>query len=60
MNILLGILKSLVVDKATNMVAEHVEKAVEDLGEQAKAEIDKAVNEDATHAFNDLKSYLNG
>ena len=60
MNILLGILKTLVVDKATNMVAEHEKKAVEDLGQQAKAEIDKAVSDDATHAFNDLKSFLKG
>lgn len=60
MNILLGILKSLVIDKATNMVAENVERAVADLGEEAKKEIDKAVSEDASHAFNDLKGFLKG
>jgi len=52
--------KDLVDSDEQNLVADQVETMVKGLGSEMEETVNKMVSEDASHAFNDLKSYLKG
>ena len=57
--LLFNVISSLVVDKATNLAAEHVESMIEDLlPAGAKKELDKAIKEDPAHPHTNAKDAL--
>ena len=52
--------KDLVDSDEQDLNANHVEEMVKGIGAEMEETVNKMVSEDASHAFNDLKSYLNG
>jgi len=52
--------KDLVDSDEQDLSADHVEEMVKGIGTEMEETVNKMVSEDASHAFNDLKSYLNG
>ena len=59
--LLFNVISSLVVDKATNLVTEHVENMIDDiLPVSAKKELDKIIKEDSNHTFTSAKDALTG
>ena len=59
--LLFNVISSLVIDKASNLAAEHVENMIEDiLPDSAKKELDKVIKEDSAHTFTNAKDALMG
>jgi len=59
--LLFNVLSGLVVDKATDLATEHVEKMIDDLiPDKHKKELDKIVKSDPTHSFKTAKEALKG
>jgi hypothetical protein len=57
--LLFNVISSLVIDKATNLAAEHVEAMIDDLlPKDAKKELDKAIKDDPAHEFINAKEAL--
>tara|TARA_R100000808_G_scaffold24280_1_gene55560 strand:+ start:1146 stop:1334 length:189 start_codon:yes stop_codon:yes gene_type:complete len=57
--ILGNVLKALVIDKAQNLMADQVIKAVDDhLDDKQKKILDDAISSDGNHEFNSLKDLL--
>ena len=59
--LLWNVLSGLVVDKATNLAKEHVDKMIDEvLPDSAKKELDKIIKADPTHTFDNAKDALQG
>ena len=59
--LLWNVISALVVDKATDLAKEHVDKMIDDvLPDSAKKELDKIIKADPTHAFDNAKDALQG
>ena len=59
--LLFNVISSLVVDKATDLATEHVEKMIDDLlPDSAKKELDKVIKADPLHTFTNAKDALMG
>ena len=59
--LLWNVISALVVDKATDLAKEHVDKMIDDvLPESAKKELDKIIKADPTHTFDNAKDALMG
>ena len=59
--LLWNVISGLVVDKATDLAKEHVDKMIDDvLPDSAKKELDKIIKADPTHAFDNAKDALHG
>ena len=59
--LLWNVLSGLVVDKATNLAKEHVDKMIDDvLPDKQRKELDKIIKEDPDHAFDNAKDALMG
>ena len=59
--LLFNVISSLVVDKATDLATEHVERMIDDLlPDSAKKELDKAIKADPSHTFDNAKDALMG
>ena len=59
--LLFNVFSALVVDKATNLAKEHVEKMIDDvLPDEAKEELEKIIQEDTEHPFENIKDALIG
>lgn len=58
--LLLGVIKSLVIDTATNLAKTHVEEVVKkNLSEDQQKVLDKLIDEDGSHDKNPLLIFLN-
>ena len=58
---LFNVVAGLVVDKASDLAEQHVEKMLNDvLPDKAKKELDKIIKNDPTHAFDNAKDALIG
>ena len=58
---LFNVISGLVVDRATDLAKEHVDKMINDvLPKDTKKALDKIIKEDPAHAFKDAKSALQG
>jgi len=56
---LFNVISGLVVDKATDLAKEHVDKMLDDvLPDSAKKELDKIIKADPTHVFDNAKDAL--
>ena len=56
-----NVISALVVDKATDLAKEHVDKMIDDvLPDSAKKELDKIIKADPTHTFDNAKDALQG
>ena len=59
--LLWNVISGLVVDKATDLAKEHVDKMIDDvLPDNAKKELDKIIKADPSHSFNNAKDALKG
>ena len=59
--LLWNVISALVVDKATDLAKEHVDKMIDDvLPDSAKKELDKIIKADPTHTFDNAKDALMG
>ena len=59
--LLWNVISGLVVDKATDLAKEHVDKMINDvLPDNAKKELDKIIKADPSHSFNNAKDALKG
>ncbi len=59
--LLFNVISSLVIDKASNLAAEHVENMIDDiLPDSAKKELDKVIKDDPAHIFTNAKDALTG
>ena len=57
--LLWNVISGLVVDKATDLAKEHVDKMIDDvLPDSAKKELDKIIKADPTHTFDNAKEDL--
>ena len=57
--LLFNVISGLVIDKATDLATEHVEKMIDDLlPKEAQKELDKAIKEDPAHEFKNAKEAL--
>ena len=57
--LLFNVISSLVIDKATDLATEHVERMIDDLlPDSAKKELDKAIKADPSHTFDNAKDAL--
>ena len=57
--LLLNVLKSLIIDKAQSLAVEHVKSALsQTLNPDDMASLDKAIDEDKSHSFNNLSDFL--
>lgn len=57
--LLLGVIKSLVIDTATNLAKTHVEEVVKkNLSEDQQKILDKLIDEDGSHDKKTLTDYL--
>ena len=57
--LLWNVISGLVVDKATDLAKEHVDKMIDDvLPDSAKKELDKIIKADPTHTFDNAKDAL--
>ena len=58
---LFNVISGLVVDRATDLAKEHVDKMINDvLPKDTKKALDKIIKEDPAHTFKDAKSALQG
>tara|TARA_Y100001951_G_scaffold42592_1_gene33748 strand:+ start:730 stop:1038 length:309 start_codon:yes stop_codon:yes gene_type:complete len=59
--LLFNVISGLVVDKAQNLVGEHVEKMIDDiLPDDAREELDKIISDDSEHPFDNVSDALVG
>jgi len=59
--LLVNLVAGLVVDKAQDLAKEHVEDMIDDLlPDDAKAELDKIIEDDPGHTFTNAKDALQG
>ena len=57
--LLLGVIKSLVIDSATNLAKNHVEEVVKkNLSEDQQKALDQLINDDKTHTNKSLADFL--
>ena len=59
--LLLNVIKTLIIDKAQDLAAEHVKGAIErNLSYEDKEALDKLVDEMPDNAFKNVKEFLQG